>query len=287
MPDALPVVLRTFGVGPDALLGHGGEARVYALGDDRVLRVLHGRLDVAAVRSRQALVAELTAGGVTFGLPEVLDVDEVAGHGVTVERRLPGRTVAEELATMDGPARDRLVENHLAAAALGALHLKHRGWFGELLAEPPIRTSTWAAYLRERAATSLLAAPPAFRGLDPDALAADLPAAGRPAFVHLDAFAGNMLCVGEEITAVLDVGATSLVGDPRLDPLSCAVYLTSREITPTSRPRDALVAADWLRTAGLDRWWQPARRWLAAYWSWAVDDDALHRWCRSVLLSEG
>jgi len=284
--EALSDVLRSFGVAPDALLGRGGEARVYALGADRVLRVLHGRLDLGAVHLRQALVAELAAKGAPFQLPEVLDIDEVAGHGVTIERRLPGQTVAQALATLAGPARDRLVVSHLAAAAaLGALHLEPRAWFGELLAEPPIRAATWPDYLRRRAVTSLQRAPAEFASVNPEQLAAALPADGGSAFVHLDAFAGNMLCEGTQITAVLDVGATSLVGDSRLDPLACATYLTSREITPTSQPRDGLVAADWLGSAGLARWAEPARRWLAAYWSWAVDDAALHKWCRSVLLN--
>jgi len=43
----------------------------------------------------------------------------------------------------------------------------------------------------------------------------------------------------------------------------------------------------WLRSAGLDQWFEPARRWLAAFWSFAVDDPFVLRWCRSVLLEHG
>src|SRR5438445_7074186 len=38
--EGLGHVLAAFGVGYDALLGHGGEAWAYALDDDRVIRVL-------------------------------------------------------------------------------------------------------------------------------------------------------------------------------------------------------------------------------------------------------
>jgi hypothetical protein len=38
-----------------------------------------------------------------------------------------------------------------------------------------------------------------------------------------------------------------------------------------------------LRSAGLDEWYEPARRWLAAFWSFAVDDPAVHEWCEMVL----
>lgn len=47
----LAEVLVALGVRPQAFLGHGGEAWVYALDADRVVRVLHEgdlRLDVAA-----------------------------------------------------------------------------------------------------------------------------------------------------------------------------------------------------------------------------------------------
>jgi hypothetical protein len=40
----------------------------------------------------------------------------------------------------------------------------------------------------------------------------------------------------------IDIGITSAVGDPRLDPLACAVYLSSSQITPSARPRDLELA---------------------------------------------
>ena len=92
------------------------------------------------------------------------------------------------------------------------------------------------------------------------------------------------LADAEAITAVIDFGATAVVGDRHLDPVASVVYLTSREITPTASPRDTQVALSWLADAGLFEWLEPATRWLAAYWSFAVDDERLHRWCRTVLL---
>jgi aminoglycoside phosphotransferase (APT) family kinase protein len=133
-------------------------------------------------------------------------------------------------------------------------------------------------------ATNLQQSLPGLGGVDPAALAADLPDTGRTAFVHLDAFAGNMLAVDGEISAVLDIGTTSVAGDRRLDPLATAVYLSSPEISGAVTPQDLEVARSWLRAAGLDDWFEPARRWLAAYWSFALDDRPLQQWCHSVLL---
>jgi hypothetical protein len=86
--------------------------------------------------------------------------------------------------------------------------------------------------------------------IDPVALAAGLPDTDAAAFVHL----------------------------------ASAVYLTSREITSTSRPSDVDVIMSWLRAAGLDECFEPVRRWLAAYWSFALDDLAVTTWSRTVLL---
>jgi aminoglycoside phosphotransferase (APT) family kinase protein len=286
-PDdsGLVSVLKGLGVAADALLGHGGEAWVYALDDARVLRVLHAGGRAEDVRRRQSLVDELARAGPAFALPEILEVGDIDGRIFAVERRLPGRSVMDELRSCDGDARGRLIEAHLdAAAALGDLHLAPRGGFGDLIIDDAITTSTWRAYLEERAATNLARSTRELRSIDPIALAAPLPETTVAAFVHLDAFAGNMLTDGARITAVLDIGPTSVAGDRRLDPLAAAVYLTSPEITPVATAADVDVAMSWLRTAGLQDWFDPARRWLAAFWSATLDDPRVLRWCHAVLL---
>ena len=83
-----------------------------------------------------------------------------------------------------------------------------------------MRSPTWRGYLEERVNRSLRRSTPAFRGVSAAALAAALPDAAEPAFVHLDAFAGNMLATGTTITAVIDIGLTSASGDARLDPVA-------------------------------------------------------------------
>ncbi len=277
--------LERFGLSPDALLGHGGEALVYALDAKRVLRVHHAGTTAETVEARRALLTELAAGAqhVPFSIPEVLDTSKVEDRIATIERRLPGRPAMRVLEELRGEARAELLRAHLdAAARIGDLPLE-RPWFGDLLRDPPIRTHTSRAYLNERAAHSLAAAGPGFEKIDPAALARALPEPEQRSLVHLDAFTGNMLACGETISAVLDFGVVAIAGDRRLDPLAAAVYLAS-EITPCATPADRAVAAEWLAEAGLAPFYEPARRWLAGFWSTARDDLALHRWCRSVLL---
>jgi aminoglycoside phosphotransferase (APT) family kinase protein len=286
-PDhGLMAVLDSLGVYPATRLGRGGEATVYALDEDRVVRVLHEGGDADSIRRRQSLVAELSrTTGPGFALPDVLDIGEVEGRWYAIERRLVGRSVLQVLEELDGKPRRRLIEAHLdAAAALGDLRLDHRAYFGDLAVAEPVTAATWRGYLTAKATSSLVRAGPDFSTVAPDLLADALPDVTDAAFVHLDAFAGNMLTDGQRITAVIDIGPSSAAGDRRIDPVAAAVYLCAPQITPMVRSADVRLAATWLRLNGLDGWFDPVQRWLAAYWAFAVEDVALHRWCRAVLL---
>ena len=281
----LRAVLTAFNIGPDSLLGLGGEARVYALDHDRVLRVQHAGADLASLDCRRQLVDELRCAASQFRLPEIISVGEVDGRIFSIEHRLPGASVLQRLARLGGRERDLLIESHLdTSAAIAALKLRPREWFGELVGEHPLRAPTWKQFLCDRAAKSLSAAGGEFSLVNAAQLAADMPEITASAFVHLDACAANMLSVGTTITAVLDIGITSVVGDPVLDPVAAVAYISTPHITPGATSRDADVAMTWLRSAGLEDRLIPTQRWLAAYWSFATDDVELHKWCRSVLL---
>lgn len=186
-----------FGVAPDALLGHGGEAWVYALDDDRVLRILRDGGRKADVLRRMALVEELALSQPVYRLPEVLDVGEIEGRTYAIERRLPGRSMLEELGRIEGAARERLIEAYLdTSASLGDLHLPAHAGFGDLIADDSIVAPAWRTYLEERAARNLARSTPELRQVDPAGIAGGLPDASTPSFVHLDAFAGNFLTDG-------------------------------------------------------------------------------------------
>ncbi len=290
-PDrGLASVLRWFGVHPDDLLGSGDEATVYALGGDRVLRVLHAHSSTERFFRRQHLVSELSRARPPFALPEVLEVGEYAGRVFSIERPPPGRTVLDALKSSSGKTRCQLIERHLeAAAALGDLFLEPRDTFGDLILEDAIITSTWREYLAERAAVTLAQSPRDFWSIDPVELAEALPEPAAPAFVDLDTWAGHMLTDGSRITAVIDI-SLPVAGDRRMNPLLAAIWLASpeittfvRKITPVVQPMDIDVALSWLRAAGLYDWLDPAWRWVAALWS-AHDDQNILRWCRRILL---
>jgi len=283
-PGLVAVALR-FGIAPSALLGHGAEAWVYALDNERVLRVLHDGGKKADVLRRMALVQELALSHPVYRLPEVLDLGEVEGRTYAIERRLPGRSMMEELGRLEGAERERLIEAYLdTSAVLGDLRIPAHTGFGDLIADDSIVAPTWHEYLEERAARNLARSIPELRQVDPVGIADGLPDTGAPSFVHLDLFAGNLLTDGVRVTAVLDIGASSLAGDRRLDPIASAVYLADPHVTPTATAHDVDVALAWLRAAGLAEWFERGRRWLAAYWSFEVDDPKVIAWCSEVLL---
>lgn len=279
-------VLSHFGVSADALLGIGGEACVFSLSARRVLRVHHPGTRRQTIDARTELLAELqvSAGAVPFSIPEVLDTAEVHGRWVTIEPRLPGRPLSLVLAEARGSSREELVTAYLRCSTQ-LRHLRvERPWYGDLCAAEPIRASTYATYLERRARTSLLAAGDALATISASELAAALPEPFEPSFVHLDLFPGNVLVEGNAVSAVIDFGGVPIVGDARLDPLAAASYLTPF-ITPRATAADREIAAAWLQAQGLEALVEPARRWLAARWSFARDDRQLHRWCQTVLLN--
>jgi putative membrane protein len=137
-------VLTDLHVGPDALIGHGGEAWVFGVGTDLVVRVLHLDGHVEHIVRRQELVDELNRVRPRFRLPEIVEIGQVDGRTYSIERRLPGRTLSEVLSSGHVPGRPRLIETYLdTVASLGGLHLEPRAGFGELIADHPKTAATW------------------------------------------------------------------------------------------------------------------------------------------------
>jgi predicted RNA-binding protein with PIN domain/aminoglycoside phosphotransferase len=282
-------VLGHFGIDESALLGRGGEARVFALDADRVLRLPHPGVGADALDERRRLLAAIAAPGWRVALPEVLEHREVEGRLVVIERRLPGR---DALAALGERGRDReaLVRDHLDVARAVAELPCPADRFGELTGPHRIEAASVREWAEARLVASLATGGGAFAGLDPAAVTRDLLAAlpqpepAGPVLVHLDAFLGNMLAVGDRVSALLDFGPMTIGGPPDLDAVVAVAYLAP-EITPTAGEDDRRVARDWAAEAGLAGALEPAERWIASYWTRAPDDERLRRWCARILLA--
>jgi aminoglycoside phosphotransferase (APT) family kinase protein len=281
-------ILAHFGIDESALLGRGGEARVFALDADRVLRLPHPGVEAGALEERRGLLAAIAAPGWRVALPEVLEHREVAGRLVVIERRLPGRDALAALGER-GRDRDALVRDHLDVARAVAGLPCPADRFGELTGPHRIGAASFGEWAEARLAASLATGGAAFAGLDPAALTRDLltalpqPEPARPVLVHLDVFLGNMLADGDRISALLDFGPMTIGGPPDLDAVVAAAYLAP-EITPTARDGDRRTAREWVAEAGLAGALGPAERRNAAYWTGSPDDERLRRWCARILL---
>ena len=230
MTDA---VLRRFGVGPNDKIGHGGDATVYALDSERVLRVLHALSSpIARIVS---FYDELAGQNPGFALPRVFEYGEIEGIAYSIDRRIPGRPLIDMLPEISGERRRKALDAYLdGAAAIGRLGFE-RPLYGEILADPPLQRETWTAFLLDRA-DAALSLSGAYLGEDvpdlPDVIAAvkhrisALPARPERKLVHGDYFPGNVM-LGDDlaISGVIDFGTLTVMGDPAMDVASAVVFI--------------------------------------------------------------
>ena len=276
----MTTLFKHFGIGPEHRLGGGGEADVYALGAERVVRVMKAPADIASEDRRRALLERLSkpAEALSFAIPQVLDFGIVGAKIFTVERRIDG--IAMDLALgHDMPHRAELVTNYMQAALdLGRIH--GAGFFGELGGADPLTAADQTSALASIAARSLASAGLTF---DPTPCAAALPQPTRPGLAHIDYFPGNVMCDGATITGVLDFGYSTIAADARLTAIIAGACLHSR-LAANANDGDRKVADGWLAERGLAQYLAPTNVWLAAFWAFAYPDDpALEVWGKKQL----
>jgi aminoglycoside phosphotransferase (APT) family kinase protein len=289
--DAL---LARYRVGPADVLGHGGEAVVYALDGGRVLRA-HRHEAAEYVRRIADLYGSLDRSAVPYALPEVLEVHGDGEVSWSIERRLPGRPFDELLRRLEGDDRALALRAYVdGAAAFRALGQPPgwRGGCGELFTDERLHAERWGDLLADRLALQLEQARPVLAPAidDLDALVAPILASARAeegaveSLVHGDWFPGNVLLDDDlRVSAAIDLGWLTVVGAPDHDILSAAVFC---EVRPTHRADDAVVLeAAVARHLGdtahdaLDR----VRRYEQLRFAFVTEDEHLHEWCLAGL----
>ncbi len=277
-------------IGPVDELGHGGEAVVYALDADRVLRV-HRHEAADYVRRIGELYGALDRSAVPYALPEVLEVHGDGEVSWSIERRLKGRPFDVLLRHLEGADRERALTAYLEGAAAFRALGPPRGWTGgceELFTEEHLRADRWGDLLAGRLALQLEQARPTLAAAldDPDAAAAPILAEARAeeadliTLVHGDWFPGNVLLDDDlRVSAAIDLGWLTVVGSADHDVLSAAVFC---EVRPTHRDTDgAVLEAAVIRHLGADGADALARtrRYEQLRFAFVTEDEHLHRWC--------
>lgn len=233
-PDEHAILAR-FGIDRSRLLGAGGEARVFALDADRVLRILHP--GDTPPDPRPAGLLESWAGvDIGIGLPRVLDRGRTGRQSWSVDRRIPGRSLADVLGATPQPRRRRrlLVAALDAASRLRRLPIAAGGFRTLCTDDPPAPGLADLLDRRIGAATALTWHLLARRVPDLSRERARLreEMAARevvPAFVHLDFYPGNVLVEGDTVTGVCDVSVHALAADPVLDEVGAVCLIDGYE----------------------------------------------------------
>jgi len=144
--------------------------------------------------------------------------------------------------------------------------------FGDIFNDNDAPSGSFHDYWTCRLSKCLAARGNLYRGVDARTIATGIPEPETPQFVHLDLFAGNMLWHDDAVSAVLDFGSATMLGDGRLNALFAAVYIVCE---PASSGDDhSGVVHEWLRLKKLDVYFRAAKL-----------NEPLERWCRSVLIA--
>lgn len=287
-PDE-PAILAAFRLTAQALLGSGGEARIFALDERRVLRIQAAGA-AGPDRSLARLLDTWTGVNLGFGLPHVLRQARWETQNYSVEVRLQGMPMTRWLANTADPVvrRGGLLSVLDAAVRLRELPTPRPG-FGRVLADEQRfgnLVDLLAAQIEiglRHSQGRLAAAVPELHQRVERLLQRLGVRVVTPAFCHADLGPSNVLVdVRGRVSAVVDVSVHALAADPVLDQVAVVAFL---ELTPyVGNAADAA----WLERQlaerlGTEAWLIDAyRRYYALYYAM---DPGLIPWCAKQLLA--
>ncbi|WP_062629073.1 aminoglycoside phosphotransferase family protein [Devosia sp. Leaf64] len=245
-------VLAALGFPHAPLLGSGGEACVYSLGSTHVLRLTRPGASFSDAQARARLLNAIMSNArhLDFLTPEVLAIHKIGERIAVIERTLSGVPLSKLLEIVSGLERVRLIQNYLDAAASTSSIILPATSFGPIMGDGALRRDFWRDYAKARILSSARHCPEDLRAAVLAQADRPMDEPSAPALVHLDYFPANVLAEGERITAVLDFGASSVIGDARFELWSAVAYLDA-EISPAATDADRQQAQSWLADAGL------------------------------------
>ncbi|HRW08696.1 MAG TPA: aminoglycoside phosphotransferase family protein [Caldilineaceae bacterium] len=231
-------LLADYGIDPAELLNRGMEAEVYALDDERVLKLYHAATPIANLQTLQHFYATLTRQQLSYALPVIQSIEQQEGLVVVVEKRLHGQPLATLVAAWDPQALDELLARYLhAVVELGQLTMPDDTVRYKLFDAVGISArgaGDWHQFLLRYVELKLTQLTPFFvRDVtNYDAKVQRMgellaqPYRGPYRLIHGDFFPGNLLVDDKgHPTALLDFGLFTMYGDPLFDlATACAFF---------------------------------------------------------------
>jgi putative membrane protein len=288
-------LLAAFGTGRDQLIGSGGESEVFALDQDRVLRIYRSRHEAPRRTAAQlyALYESWRRIDIGIELPLIMEMAERNRRFYTVDRRFSGRNFSAWLqhadvtqrrptliSFLDATERLQRLPSPVAGFArlIGEGAPQQFGTLGELLAsmlQGPLQTSRT---LLER---DIPGVSEVWNRLHADLAQRSVV----PAVVHGDVCPPNAyLSQGHEgpvVTGIGDFSPHTVNADPLMDLAGALIFL---ELEPYA---DGPADAAWLEAVAVERygreivpWIDVYRRFYGFYFSNAYAfDPPLYAWC--------
>jgi len=290
-----PELLATFGTSRDRLLGAGGESEVFALDEQRVLRLYRARHEAARQTSAQlrSLYRSWTGAEIGIEVPLIIEVGELRGRTYSIDRRFSGRSFSPWLAQADQVERRPALLSFLEAAErLQQLPSPLTGFARLIGRDAPAQFDTLGDLAHqmlvgpaERSRDRLLRDLPTVAAVW-DRLHDDLAArTTTPVLVHGDVCPPNAYLSsgpnGPVVTGIGDFSPHTVNGDAMMDIAGAVSFL---ELEPYA---DAAADAVWLEAAAVERhgpetshWIDVYRRFYGFYFADAhAYDPALYGWC--------
>jgi Ser/Thr protein kinase RdoA (MazF antagonist) len=223
-------ILQKYQVAPEAWLSSSMEAEVYAYGSDAVLKLYAGTASLPDLLTLQAFYNTLDRQRMPYALPRIHTVAEEAGFLVTIEQRLAGTRLSALLPGLTTDQFDTLMQRYLSAT-LAVSHIQMPSvWERYKLFDPDRlserRDGDWHQFLARYLRHKLVQVSPYLRRDVPQLTAKvahlyailEQPYHGEYRLIHGDFCPSNLLVNDEhQITALLDFGLLTMVGDPRFD----------------------------------------------------------------------
>lgn len=221
------IVSKKFKINNLHLLGSGGEGCIYDYNGDALKVYLHNP-EEGYLSDLQKLQIELAKHKFTFSTPQIYEIGEVDGVSYTIEKRLKGVQMDYKLKELDRPKRQLLFRSYYEAIKqVNSLSFPNLPFGNIIKTGESINSDNWTDFLIKSVKYKIDKTPnktkvcisrfdqklEMFNKLTRKYLNSN-----EKRLVHCDYYQNNVLVDDNlSISAVLDFGVHTAIGDPRLD----------------------------------------------------------------------